>query len=195
MSLQNIYYLPLVDPRPAGPVHLLLDSHVVPPKQPPAIPRSSTRFHIGQHLLFTNSLIQLLSHQTCHSLRQAHQSLQADGDRNCVTARELSYSQIMSDNTYLNVDRQPAHRCCQSRHLVPLMFTELFAHVLNFDAAARICKVSHHVKFLLIILYFWVFIEDHAHDFNLFMIDLNPSFPNILCEKMCLLLQMIYYCQ
>ena len=79
MSLQNKYLLSL-DQRPVGPVHLLLCSQGVPPRQPPPIPRSITRFHIRRHLLLANSFIQLLPHQTRDSLRQVHRPFQADGD-------------------------------------------------------------------------------------------------------------------
>ena len=48
--------------------------------------------------------------------------------------------------------------------------------VLNTDVAAKICKVSHHLKFLLINLNLWVFYEVHAHDFSLFLIDLKPNY-------------------
>ena len=121
MSLQNKYLLPL-DHRPVGPVNRLLCSHGVPLKQPPPTRFQDpvpARFHIGRHILLANSLIQLLFHQTCHSLRLVHHPFQVNVDRNCVTARELSYSQITLDSTYRNADRQPSHGCWQTDNVSP----------------------------------------------------------------------------
>ena len=101
MSVQNKYLLPLDQ----WALFIFYWAHRECRRSSrPLISRSMTRFHIRRHLLLANSLIQLLSHQTCRSLRQAHQPFQADGGRNGVAVRELSYSQSPSDSTYRNAD-------------------------------------------------------------------------------------------